>query len=135
MSIVEWPAAERPREKFLARGPASLSDAELLALFIRIGSRGRSAVDIARDLLGRYGGLRELGLDLWKPEGAFYVFPKIKNSNKAVNDLYYKYKVITYDGAWFGAPNRVRFSYALEIEKIKEGLDRIKQYFTSMKSY
>ncbi len=60
MSIVEWPAAERPREKFLARGPASLSDAELLALFIRIGSRGRSAVDIARDLLGRYGGLREL---------------------------------------------------------------------------
>lgn len=60
MAITDWPAAERPREKLLARGPASLSDAELLAIFFRTGVRGRSAVDLARDLLNRFGGLRGL---------------------------------------------------------------------------
>ena len=77
-----------------------------------------------------YQGLKDLGLELWQPEGAFYVFPKMKNSNKVVNDLYYKYKVVTYDGAWFGDPNRVRFSYALDVEKIVEGLSRLKQYLS-----
>jgi len=79
-----------------------------------------------RDII--YEGLRNLGLDLWKPEGAFYVFPKMKNSNKVVNDLYYKYKVIVYDGDWFGAPNRIRLRYALSEEKIKEGIKRIGEY-------
>ncbi len=60
MTIRDWPSAERPREKFIQRGPASLSDAELLALFIRTGSRGRTAVDIARELLSRFGSLRAL---------------------------------------------------------------------------
>jgi len=79
-----------------------------------------------RDLI--YQGLAELGLDLWKPEGAFYVFPKMKNSSKVVNDLYYKYQIIVYDGTWFGSPNRVRFSYALDLPKIKEGLRRLGEY-------
>ncbi len=73
-------------------------------------------------------GLKGLGLDLWRPEGAFYVFPKMKNPNKVVNDLYYKYNMVVYDGAWFGDSNRVRFSYALEMEKIQEGLRRLKEY-------
>ncbi|MHA6198003.1 RadC family protein [Pseudomonas wadenswilerensis] len=60
MSIRDWPAAERPREKLLEQGAASLSDAELLAIFLRVGVRGRSAVDLARDMLGRFGGLRGL---------------------------------------------------------------------------
>lgn len=60
MSITQWPSAERPREKLLTRGPAALSDAELLAIFLRTGVRGRTAVDIARDLLGKFGGLRKL---------------------------------------------------------------------------
>lgn len=60
MSIREWPLAERPREKLLERGAGSLSDAELLAIFLRTGVRGRTAVDLARDLLERFGGLREL---------------------------------------------------------------------------
>ncbi|MDR0277601.1 MAG: DNA repair protein RadC [Paucimonas sp.] len=60
MSIRDWPAAERPREKLLAQGAASLSDAELLAIFLRVGVRGKSAVDLARDVLGRFGGLRGL---------------------------------------------------------------------------
>jgi len=60
MRIKEWPSCERPREKLLHRGPESLSDAELLALFLRTGLRGRNAVDLARDLLSRFQGLRPL---------------------------------------------------------------------------
>ncbi len=60
MSIRDWPDAERPREKLLQRGAAALSDAELLAIFLRIGIPGRNAVDLARDLLNQYGGLRQL---------------------------------------------------------------------------
>lgn len=81
-----------------------------------------------RDLI--YSGLKSLGLDLWKPEGAFYVFPKFnaENSNQVVSDLYYKHQMITYDGTWFGAPGRVRFSYALDVNKIEIGLSRLKEY-------
>lgn len=60
MSIHTWPAAERPREKLLTRGSAVLSDAELLAIFLRTGVRGKSAVDLARELLSETGGLRPL---------------------------------------------------------------------------
>ncbi len=60
MPITDWPADERPREKLLARGAAALTDAELLAIFLRTGSPGRTAVDLARELLGRFGGLRAL---------------------------------------------------------------------------
>lgn len=60
MSIADWPAAERPREKLLDLGPKALSDAELLAIFLRVGCVGKSAVDLARELLHEYGGLRAL---------------------------------------------------------------------------
>ncbi len=60
MSITTWPESERPREKLEQRGAPALSDAELLAIFLRTGVRGKSAVDLARDLLGHYGGLRGL---------------------------------------------------------------------------
>lgn len=59
-TIQDWPASERPREKLLARGPAALSDAELLAIFLRTGTRGKTAVDLARELLTHFGGLRPL---------------------------------------------------------------------------
>ena len=58
MAITDWPEAERPREKLLARGAMQLSDAELLAIFLRTGVAGASAVDLARTLLTRFGGLR-----------------------------------------------------------------------------
>lgn len=60
MRITEWPAHERPREKLVSRGPQSLSDAELLAIFLRTGIRGKTAVDIARTLLTQFGSLRAL---------------------------------------------------------------------------
>ncbi len=60
MAINDWPAEERPREKLLDQGADSLSDAELLAIFLRTGVRGRSAVDLARDLLSEFGSLRAL---------------------------------------------------------------------------
>jgi len=60
MAITDWPAQERPREKLLARGATALSDAELLAIFLRTGVAGKTAVDLARDLLERFGGLRSL---------------------------------------------------------------------------
>lgn len=56
MAITDWPAGERPRERLLAHGPAHLSDAELLAIYLRVGVRGKSAVDLARDLLLRFDG-------------------------------------------------------------------------------
>lgn len=60
MAITDWPAEERPREKLLAQGAASLSDAELLAILLRTGVAGKTAVDLARELLKEFGGLRAL---------------------------------------------------------------------------
>lgn len=55
MAISDWPEHERPRERLLKLGPEALSDAELLAIFLRVGVKGKSAVDLARDLLARFG--------------------------------------------------------------------------------
>ena len=60
MAITDWPEFERPREKLLQKGAASLSDAELLAIFLRTGVTGQSAVDLARGLLTRFGNLTQL---------------------------------------------------------------------------
>lgn len=60
MAITDWPLDDRPREKLLAKGSAALSDAELLAIFLRTGIKGKSAVDLARDLLTRCGSLSSL---------------------------------------------------------------------------
>lgn len=60
MAITDWPLAERPREKLLEKGPQSLSDAELLAIFLRTGLQGVTAVDLARRLLSEFGSLRQL---------------------------------------------------------------------------
>lgn len=60
MAITDWPETEKPREKLLAHGAQSLSDAELLAIFLRTGIKGKSAVDLARDLLSDFGSLQQL---------------------------------------------------------------------------
>lgn len=60
MSIANWPEGERPRERLLAQGPQCLSDAELLAIFLRVGVAGKSAVDLARELIATFGSLNGL---------------------------------------------------------------------------
>jgi DNA repair protein RadC len=60
MTIKDWPESERPRERLLAQGAQSLSNAELLAIFLRTGISGRSAVDLAGDLLARFGSVTRL---------------------------------------------------------------------------
>jgi DNA repair protein RadC len=60
MSITDWPVDDRPREKLLAKGSEALSDAELVAIFLRTGVKGRSAVDLAREALARFGSLSGL---------------------------------------------------------------------------
>ena len=60
MTIRHWPGAERPREKLLERGAHALSDAELLALLLGSGMRGRSSVELARTLIADFGSLRKL---------------------------------------------------------------------------
>lgn len=60
MAIRDWPSAERPREKLLERGASALSDAELLAILLRNGTVGRSALDLARAVLAHFGSLRRL---------------------------------------------------------------------------
>jgi DNA repair protein RadC len=60
MAICDWPEDDRPREKLLQRGAQALSDAELLAIFLRTGVTGKSAVDMARDLVMQFGSLTRL---------------------------------------------------------------------------
>jgi len=60
LGIADWPLLERPRERLLEQGAAALSDAELVAVCLRSGIRGKSAVELARELIGRFGGLAGL---------------------------------------------------------------------------
>jgi len=60
MAITSWPESERPRERLIKHGAAALSDAELLAIFLRIGFKGKTAVDLARELVHQFGGLAGL---------------------------------------------------------------------------
>jgi len=60
MSMAEWPLLERPREKLLEYGAGALSDAELLAIFLRTGVKGKSVLELARELLSKFGGVRGL---------------------------------------------------------------------------
>jgi DNA repair protein RadC len=60
MAITDWPEDDRPREKLLAKGAAALSDAELLAIFLRTGMKGKSAVDLARELIQKFGSIAGL---------------------------------------------------------------------------
>jgi DNA repair protein RadC len=60
MTITNWPLAERPREKLLEQGSKNLTNAELIAIFLRTGTRGKTAVDIARELLMEHGSLKKI---------------------------------------------------------------------------
>jgi DNA repair protein RadC len=66
LDIAAWPAHERPRERLLKNGPEALSTAELIAICLRTGCRGKTALDLAREILARSGGLAGLGQIPWK---------------------------------------------------------------------
>jgi DNA repair protein RadC len=59
--IVSWPEEERPRERLLSKGAQSLSDAELLAILLRVGLKGKSAIELGRDLLKHFGSIQGMG--------------------------------------------------------------------------
>src|SRR6266480_3646688 len=72
MAISDWPVAERPRERLLAKGAKLLSDAELVAVLLRTGVRGKNAVELARDLLSEFGGVTKMlsaGAELGRVKG------------------------------------------------------------------
>jgi DNA repair protein RadC len=70
MAISSWPVSERPRERLLANGAATLTDAELVAVLLRTGLPGKSAVDLARELIGQYGSVTAmLSADLQAVKG------------------------------------------------------------------
>lgn len=76
LTIRDWPESERPREKLLERGAQALSDAELIALLLGSGTKGRSAVDVARSLIAEFGSLREmLSADRRRWEGKLGIGP------------------------------------------------------------
>lgn len=60
MTITNWPMADRPREKLLLHGAKYLSDAELIAILFQTGMRGKTALDLAREVLIKFGGLKTL---------------------------------------------------------------------------
>ena len=60
MAITHWPKEERPRDKLLLKGASSLTDSELLAIFLRTGLPGTTAIDLARNLLDQFGGIGPL---------------------------------------------------------------------------
>lgn len=60
MAITDWPQEQRPRERLIKHGPQALSDAELLAVFLRVGVSGKTAVDLGRDMVGHFGSLNRL---------------------------------------------------------------------------
>lgn len=80
MTIKDWPVEQRPREKLLNEGSAALTDAELLAIFLRTGMRGCSAVEMAHSLIKQFGGLREL---LKADEQAFCSYPGLGTAKYA----------------------------------------------------
>ncbi len=71
-TVRDWPVGERPRERLLQEGPQALSEAELLAVFLRVGLPGRSVLDLARDAIARFGSLNGL---LGAPAGAIRSMP------------------------------------------------------------
>ena len=60
LGINEWPEDERPRERLLAHGAHALTDAELLAILLRVGVQGKSAVELGRELVRRFGSLQAM---------------------------------------------------------------------------
>ena len=60
LHIKDWPEGDRPREMLLDKGPEALTDAALLAILLRTGRQGQNAIDLAREMIVKFGGLNGL---------------------------------------------------------------------------
>jgi DNA repair protein RadC len=118
MRISDWPVDDRPREKLIAKGPEALSDAELVAILFRTGVKGRSALDLARDVLGRCGSLSAL---LAADRTAFGVIPGLGDAKyaqmQAVLEMSRRALRETLDrGAALSSPQTVRDYLRLKLQ-------------------
>ena len=120
-SVKDWPEDERPRERLIKNGPASLSDAQLLAIIIRNGKGGRSAVDLGRELLEKFGsltGIEQAGIaELCEVPG---IGPAKSAELKAAIELGRRYQKPTLAGASFCASQDVADYYKPRMKDAKQ---------------
>jgi DNA repair protein RadC len=124
-SVKHWPEDERPRERLLKLGPSSLSDAQLLAIIIRSGEGGRSAVDVGRELLERFGslaGVEQAGItEICEVRG---IGPAKAAEIKAAIELGRRYQKPTLAGASFCSSRDVADYYRPRMKDAKKELFR-----------
>ena len=80
--IVSWPADERPRERLIARGSHALTDAELIAILLRVGVHGKSAIELGRELLNRFGSIQNM---MQAPPSIVMLKKKVTTLNVAIS--------------------------------------------------
>jgi DNA repair protein RadC len=124
-SVKHWPRDERPRERLLSHGPSTLSDAQLLAIIIRNGRAGRSAVDLGRELLERFGslaGIEQAGMkEICEVEG---IGPAKAAEIKAAVELGRRYQKPSLAGASFCSSSDVAAYYRPRMKDLKKEIFR-----------
>ena len=120
-SVKHWPEEERPRERLAAHGPAALSEAQLLAIIIRNGRLGRTAVDLGRDLLDRFGslgGIEQASLkEICEVKG---IGPAKAAEIKAAIELGRRYQKPSLAGASFCSSHDVASYYRPRMKDLKK---------------
>ena len=124
-SVKHWPEDERPRERLMAHGPSTLSEAQLLAIIIRNGRAGRSAVDLGRELLERFGslaGIEQAGIkEICAVEG---IGPAKATEIKAAIELGRRYQKPNLAGASFCSSSDVAAYYRPRMKDLKKEMFR-----------
>ncbi|MCK9420117.1 MAG: DNA repair protein RadC [Nitrospirae bacterium] len=124
-SVKHWPQDERPRERLIMHGPSTLSEAQLLAIIIRNGRAGRSAVDLGRELLDTFGslaGIEQAGIrELCKVEG---IGPAKVAQIKAAVELGRRYQMPSLAGASFCSSSDVAAYYRPRMKDLKKEIFR-----------
>ncbi len=127
-SVKEWPEDERPRERLLKFGAASLSDAQLLAIIIRNGRGGRSAVDLGMELLDRFGsleGIAQAGInEICGKDGVKGIGSAKAAEIKAAIELGRRYQKPSFAGASFCSSNDVAAYYRPRMKDLKKEIFR-----------
>ncbi len=127
-SVKEWPEDERPRERLLKHGSAVLSDAQLLAIIIRNGRGGRSAVDLGMELLEKFGGLdgiAQAGIsEICGKDGVKGIGPAKAAEIRAAIELGRRYQKPNLAGASFCSSEDVASYYRPRMKDLKKEIFR-----------